>query len=366
MSKTLAMAKVTYGRAIKAVILLILLVVFFILFFWQVVVQYSEKITNTTKKTLKAEIIKVPTFTICSGWNKLLFEEYKISPMIFSLPSGSDTNLPSNATLRTIFDELTFKLNKDFEIRVSLKFVEPTLLKLGMNEIKIENSIYKFEVKEMPTQTSGMCYVIIPMGISLQPYKESMFIGIVRNETTENKEMTKVDIQISSNDTYLTFDHKVSGMKNRRIEQDFTSNLTNLGIYYTEENTEFIKDCSDSSFFRRLANKMEKTEKFNCTKKCVPLVYDSLMNVINHDIPKCTNPIKNNECMLGMNGYETISELKSTCIKQCKFKGATLDLLSLKQNPFFPLGTDMNYFIDPYCENINIKQLLGSQYSNLT
>ena len=61
MSKTLAMAKVTYGRAIKAVILLILLVVFFILFFWQVVVQYSEKITNTTKKTLKAEIIKVPT-----------------------------------------------------------------------------------------------------------------------------------------------------------------------------------------------------------------------------------------------------------------------------------------------------------------
>ena len=354
MSKTLTMAKVTYGQAIKAVILLILLVVFFILFFWQVVVQYSEKITNTTKKTLKAETIEVPTFTICSGWNKLLFEEYKISPLFFTLPSVSDTNLPSNATLRSIFDDLTFKLNKDFVIQLSLKLSKPTPLKLGMNEIKMENSIYKFEVKEMPTQTSGLCYVIIPMGLSLKPYKESMFIGIARNETAENEEMKKVDIQISSNDTYHTFNHKVSGMKNRIIEQDFTSNLTSLGIHYSEENTEFIKDCSDSSFFKRLANKLEETEKFNCTKKCIPLMYDSLMNVINHNIPKCTDPIKMNECMLGMKGFDTMLELKSTCIKQCKFKGATLDLQLIKQKPFFPLGTDMNSFIYPYVENINI------------
>ena len=355
MSKTLTMAKVTYGQAIKSVILLILLVVFFILFFWQVVVQYSEKITNTTKKTLKAETIEAPTFTICSGWKESLFEEYKISPVFFILPSVSDTNLPSNATLRTIFDELTFKLNKDFIIQISPNYIlEPTLLKLGMNEIKMENSIYKFEVEEITTQKSGLCYVIIPMGISLKPYKESMFIGIARNETAENIEMTKVDIQISSNDTYLTFDHKASGMKNRIIEQDFTSNLTSLGIHYTEENTEFIKDCSDSSYFKRLANKLEETEKFNCTKKCIPLMYDSLMNVINHNIPKCTDPIKNNECMLGMKGFDTTLELKSTCIKQCKFKGATLDLQLIKQKPFLPLGTDMNSFVYPYGENINI------------
>ena len=106
---------------------------------------------------------------------------------------------------------------------------------------------------------------------------------------------------------------------------------------------------------------MEETEKFNCTKKCVPLVYDSLMNVINHNIPKCTNPIKNNECMLGMIGYETTAELKSTLIKQCKFKGATLDLQLIKQKPFFPLGIDMNSFIYPYPENFNIVQLSGSQ-----
>ena len=44
---------------------------------------------------------------------------------------------------------------------------EPISLKLGMNEIKTGNSVYKFEVKEFPTNIVGMCYAIIPMGISI-------------------------------------------------------------------------------------------------------------------------------------------------------------------------------------------------------
>jgi hypothetical protein len=87
-------------------------------------------------------------------------------------------------------------------------------------------------------------------------------------------------------------------MKNRLIEQDFTSNSTSLQIFYTEENTEFIKDCSNSSFFKRLAKKFEEMD-FNCTKKCVPLVYDSLIDVIDHSILKCTDPIEKDEYCTG-------------------------------------------------------------------
>ena len=123
------------------------------------------------------------------------------------------------------------------------------------------------------------------------PYKETMLVAIARNNTLNNEEMTKVTVQISSNDTYNTVLHKISGMKNRLIEQDFISNVTSLGIYYTEENTEFIKDCSDLSFFKRLAKKNEETD-YKCIKKCVPLVYDSLMDVIDHSIPKCTDPLE--------------------------------------------------------------------------
>ena len=168
------MAEVTFDRAIKALVLMILLVGFFFLFFWQVVVQYSEELTNTAKTVQKADKIEMPTFTICSGFKKSLFTEYNISPTIFSFHPWKDTNLPSNATLRTLFDDLVFKLNRDFKIIMTYFILGKTLsepdvlhLKVGMNEWKSDFSFYKFEVKEIPTDFVGMCYAIIPIGISL-------------------------------------------------------------------------------------------------------------------------------------------------------------------------------------------------------
>ena len=303
------MSKVTYGRAIKALILLILLVLFFFLCFWQVVIQYSERLTNTIKILQQAETIEVPTFTICSGWKKSKFKEYKISPTIFTLPPGSDTNLPSNATVRNIFDEVAFKLNKHFVIELGINFFQRSLLSIGMNKIETENSIYNFEVKEIPTVTSGMCYAIIPKGMTMQPYEDTMLLLIAKNTTLENTEMTKVTIQISSNDSYHTIIQKINGMKNSILEKDFTTNSTSLAIYYTEETNDFIKECSEFSFFKCLAKTFVETEKFNCTKKCVPLVYDSLMDVVDHNIPKCTDPIDKDEyCMLGTNGYANLKD----------------------------------------------------------
>ena len=166
------MAEVTCDRASKALILMILLVGFFFLFFRQVVVQYSGELTNIAKTVQKAEKIEMPTFTMCSGFKESLFTEYNISPTIFSFHPWKDTNLPSNATLRTLFDDLVFKLNRDFIIRMSFMILgdisEDIFLNLGMNELKTENSIYKFEVKEIPTHLYGMCYAIIPMGISIK------------------------------------------------------------------------------------------------------------------------------------------------------------------------------------------------------
>ena len=338
------MGKVMYGPAIKALILLILLVLFFFLCFWQVMIQYSERFTNTIKILQQAETIEVPTFTICSGWKKSKFKEYKISPTIFTLrPHPGSTNLPSNATVRNIFDETAFKLNKDFVIGLGINFYQRNLLNIGMNKIETENSIYNFEVKEIPTVTSGMCYAIVPIGMTMQPYEDTMLLLIAKNTTLENTEMTKVTIQISSNDSYNTIIHKINGMKNSILEKDFTSNSTSLAIYYTEETNEFIKKCSESPFFKCLAETFVGTEKFNCTKKCVPLVYDSLMDIVDHNVPKCTDPIEKDEyCMLGWVGYATASKLKSTCIKQCKFKGSTLETMEMEQNPLFPLGGAMN------------------------
>ena len=75
------------------------------------------------------------------------------------------------------------------------------------------------------------------------------------------------------------------------------------------------------------------------------------MDVIDHSVPKCTAPIETDEyCMLGMKGYETAQKLRSTCIKQCKYKGSTLDVMEIKQKSMLPLGKDMNALSCPYAE----------------
>ena len=179
----------------------------------------------------------------------------------------------------------------------------------------------------------------------MQPYREKMVLLVARDDTLNN-EMTRVNIQISSNDTYNALIHKISGVKNSIIETDFTSKDTALEISYSEENTEFIKDCSDSLFFKRYAEKIEETDKFNyCNKKCVPLIFDSLMEVIDHNTPKCADPIEKDEyCINGLKGMGITSELKSTCMKQCKNKGSTLETTEKKLRPYFPIGKDMNTF----------------------
>ena len=48
----------------------------------------------------------------------------QISTMIFYMPDDSDSNLPANATMRTIYDELAFQLNRDFKIALNKGFVQ--------------------------------------------------------------------------------------------------------------------------------------------------------------------------------------------------------------------------------------------------
>ena len=85
------------------------------------------------------------------------------------------------------------------------------------------------------------------------------------------------------------------------------------------------------------------------------------MDSIEHTLPKCTDPIEKDEyCMLGIKGYEITSDLKSTCIKQCRYKGSTLDMMEIEQDPLFTLGKDMNslscqlkiHLFENHCSNL--------------
>ena len=89
-------------------------------------------------------------------------EKYKIGPINFIFPPGKDSNLPSNSTVKSLFAEITYKLSEDFSIGISGDLSKPKPLKVGRNEIKEKGFIWSLQVKENPTNTVGMCYIIVP------------------------------------------------------------------------------------------------------------------------------------------------------------------------------------------------------------
>jgi hypothetical protein len=157
---------------LRVFLVTILLVIFFFLFFLQVFEQYSEKLTNTGKITERAKTIEVPRFSICTGLKESIMEKYKIGPINFIFLPGNDSNLPSNSTVKSLFAEITYKLSEDFSISISGDLLKPKPLKVSRNEIKEEGFIESFQVKENPTNTVGMCYIIIPDQIFIRhhPY----------------------------------------------------------------------------------------------------------------------------------------------------------------------------------------------------
>ena len=209
---------------LKTLLFMILLLVFFFLFFLQVVTQYSEKLTNTATTTKKADLIEAPAFSFCTYWRDSVMKKYNITPMILSIPPGNDTNVPMNSTVRSIYNEITFQLNKDFVIAVSSDLSKPTPLSIGMNKMKGEEEmIYMYEVKNNPTHAYGMCYVIIPKQLLMKPFQDTFIISIGKNITSENEDMDKILFQISSKDTFNTLNDEMSGLETRsELEKRFT------------------------------------------------------------------------------------------------------------------------------------------------
>ena len=254
-------------------------------------------------------------------------------------PPDQDSNLPSNATVRSLFDDITFKMNREFVIALSgpVGFAKPIPLMVGMNEIKIENTSYMFEVMEVPTVPDGFCYIIIPDQVFMRPYQDMLALSIARNITKENEDMRKLLIQISSKETFNTLSTKMSGMKNFFIEEDFIANDTILQMVSTEENIELIKDCSETPFFKCFALKFAETQEYNCTKKCVPILYDSLMRMIENNIPTCSNDVEE-YCMSGLESSQTSLQLFASCPKQCKIRRSVIDRAKIKQKPLHQMG----------------------------
>ena len=176
---------------------------------------------------------------------------------------------------------------------------------VGMNEIVKEKAITKYNVKEMSTWNYGMCYIIIPNETFMTPYVDYLTLFIAKNNTSKKDKMDKVMVQISSNDTFDTIHKTAPAIDNEMIsiEFDIENKDDRLLIEYTEENTEYISDCSEMGFFKCYATKMAESEEFKCPKKCVSLNYQSMMDTIDHNIPRCETDAEH-FCMVATESYK--------------------------------------------------------------
>ena len=104
------------GHVVKTVIFLILLTIFCALYLLPVMTQYSEKLTNIAKISKTVEKVEVPTFSICTGWKTSIMDEYKIKSDFLWTPPSNESNLPTDATIRSVYSNVTYKLNEDFAI----------------------------------------------------------------------------------------------------------------------------------------------------------------------------------------------------------------------------------------------------------
>ena len=130
-------------------------------------------------------------------------------------------------------------------------------------------------------------------------------------------------VQISSDDTFPTIQFSAPAINNEMISIEFDLQENYLMIDYAEENHEYINDCNEVPFFKCYATKIAESDEFKCPKKCVNLVHQSMVDSIDHNIPRCGTD-EEHYCMIGPESVETVFKLKATCQKQCNNRGSKL------------------------------------------
>ena len=220
-----------------------------------------------------------------------------------------------------------------------------------MNEIFTGRGIRKYDVKEFTSLNYGMCYIIIPKEIFMTPYLDYLNILVAKNDTSKKDKMEKVMVQISSNNTFQTIIDSAPAIDNEMISHEFhPQNKDNfLVIDYTEENTEYIKDCSKIAFFKCYASSFAVSEDFKCSKKCFPFIHQLLMDTIDHKIPRCGTDAEH-YCMMGTESLKTILKLKTNCKKECNNKGSKLLIKKSEEAYPYRLGSkqiDIRFTILP-------------------
>ena len=115
---------------LKSMIFIFFATLFYIFYFTDVVNKFAEKDTTIiySQETVEENKMNSPFTTFCTNPRTKIsiLEEYKLSRGVLDAPNSNDTKIlmSLNKTIEALFREVTFKLNRDFYLYISLWFYE--------------------------------------------------------------------------------------------------------------------------------------------------------------------------------------------------------------------------------------------------
>ena len=111
---------------LKSMIFIFFATLFYIFYFTDVVNKFAEKDTTIiySQEPVEENEMKSPFITFCTNPRTKIsiLEGYKLSRGVLDAPNSNDTKIlmSLNKTIETLFREVTFKLNRDFYLHISL------------------------------------------------------------------------------------------------------------------------------------------------------------------------------------------------------------------------------------------------------
>ena len=191
---------------------------------------------------------------------------------------------------------------------------------VGKNQFKRNRKDIIFEVQEIETIFSGLCYGILPFNVSSKPGERYIFKLDTKIATTKDQ-VSKINLQFSSKDSYLDIVWKgLPGIETVHHEMKLDE-YENMIVFYKEIRNLYIKNCDEGNqtVFQNFAKSFTKNiQKYNCTNVCVPIYLEPILRTIEHDIEYCKNS-KDYYCMYEV-ALQEIAPLAPETLKSCEVK----------------------------------------------
>ena len=192
---------------------------------------------------------------------------------------------------------------------------EKTPLKIGMNTIFWHGKNRVFDIREIPTIFSGLCYVILPHNVSSDPGDRFTF-EFFSSITLEEDQLGEIKIEFSSKDAFLNIVWVgMNGIETQKFEMSLDK-YSSLVAFYNEIENHYIKNCDEvfDSVFVNFAWKFVKhRQNFTCNNVCVPLYFEPIANLR----PFLLNCVKAEDYYCMYLQWNLIASMGSEILKPC-------------------------------------------------